>query len=75
MVGRYRKGDKGLIFAMGISFFTGTDRFADRRYYAGKIIHALHVKDGVIVDFVAQPKVEREVTEQGEKLSWVVEEG
>ncbi|MBE5320952.1 hypothetical protein IM793_17435 [Pedobacter sp. MR2016-19] len=74
MVGRYHKGDKALIFAMGISFFTGAARFADRRYYAGKIIHALHVKDGVIVDFVAEPKVEREVMEQADKLSWVVEE-
>ncbi|MGQ7856908.1 hypothetical protein ACUN24_21935 [Pedobacter sp. WC2501] len=69
------QGDKALIFAMGISFFSGTARFADRRYYACKIIHALHVKDGVIVDFVAKPKVEREVVEQGDKLSWVVEEG
>ncbi|RLJ72652.1 hypothetical protein [Pedobacter alluvionis] len=68
-------GDKALIFAMGISFFTGTARFADRRYYACKIIHALHVKDGVIVNFVAQPKVEKEVTEQVDKLSWAVEEG
>ena len=59
---------------MGISFFTGTARFAVRRYYAGKIIHALHVKDGVIVDFVGQPKVESEVVEQGDKLSWAVEE-
>ncbi|WP_157263814.1 hypothetical protein [Pedobacter sp. Leaf176] len=49
------KGDKALIFAMGISLFTGTARFGDRRYYACKIIHALHLKDGVIVDFVAQP--------------------
>lgn len=36
MVGRCRKGDKALIFAMGISFFTDTARFGDRRYYAGK---------------------------------------
>jgi hypothetical protein len=69
------QGDKALIFAMGISFFSGTARFADRRYYACKIIHALHVKDGVIVDFVAQPKVESVAMEQGDKLSWVVEEG
>ncbi|MGQ7857028.1 hypothetical protein ACUN24_22545 [Pedobacter sp. WC2501] len=68
------QGDKALIFAMGISFFTGAARFADRRYYACKIIHALHVKDGVIVDFVGQPKVEKEVVAQGDKLSWVVEE-
>ncbi|MFW0716958.1 hypothetical protein [Pedobacter sp. N23S346] len=68
------KCDKALIFAMGISFFTGTARSCDRRYYAGKIIHALHVKDGVIVDFVAQPKVKSEVVEQGDKLSWAVEE-
>ncbi|MFD2288690.1 hypothetical protein GJU39_23090 [Pedobacter petrophilus] len=59
---------------MGISFFTGTARFGDRRYYACKIIHALNVKDGVIVDFVGQLKVEQEVMEQGEKLSWTVEE-
>lgn len=58
MDGKYHKGDKALIFAMGISFFTGTARSGDRRYDAGKIIHALHVKDGVIVDFVAQPRVE-----------------
>ncbi|MDQ0966930.1 hypothetical protein QFZ20_002333 [Flavobacterium sp. W4I14] len=69
------QGDKALIFAMGISFFTGTTRFGDRRYYAGKIIHALHLKDGIIVDFVTLPKVERKVMEQGDKLSWVVEEG
>lgn len=69
------EGDKALIFAMGISFFSGTARFADRRYYACKIIHALHLKDGVIVDFVAQPKVEKVVIEEGEKLSWAVEEG
>ena len=75
MVGRYRKGDKALIFAMGISFFTGTASFADRRYYACKIIHALHVKDDLVVDFVTQPKVEKEVIEQVDKLSWVVEEG
>jgi len=68
------QGDKALIFAMGISFFTGAARFADRRYYACKIIHALHVKDGIIVDFVAQPKVEKEVVEQANKLSWAVEE-
>jgi len=69
------QGDKALIFAMGISFFTGTSRFADRRYYAAKIVHALQVKDGLVVDFVGRPKVEREVVEQGDKLSWVVEEG
>lgn len=69
------QGDKALIFAMGISFFSGTARYADRRYYAAKIIHALRLKDGVIVDFLAQPQVEKEVMEQGEKLSWVVEEG
>ncbi|MBE5320953.1 hypothetical protein IM793_17445 [Pedobacter sp. MR2016-19] len=74
-LGLNHQGDKALIFAMGISFFTAAARFADRRYYAGKIIHALHVKDGIIVDFVAQPKVESEVIEQGDKLSWVVEEG
>jgi len=68
------KGDKALIFAMGISFFTGTARFGDRRYYACKIIHALHLKDGVIVEFVAQPKVESEVVELGDRLSWAVEE-
>ncbi|QXU42958.1 hypothetical protein [Pedobacter sp. D749] len=69
------QGDKALIFAMGISFFTDAARFADRRYYACKIIHALHVKDGIIVDFVTQPKVEKEVVKQEDKLSWVVEEG
>ena len=69
------KGDKALIFAMGISFFSGTARFGDRRYYACKIIQALHLKDGIIVDFVAQPKVEGEVVEQGDRLSWAVEEG
>lgn len=69
------KGDKALIFAMGISFFSGTARFADRRYYAGKIIHTLHLKDGLVVDFVGQSKVEREVVEQGDKLNWAVEEG
>lgn len=69
------KGDKALIFVMGISFFSGTARFGDRRYYDCKIIQALHLKDGVIVDFVAQPKVESEVMEQGNKLNWVVEEG
>jgi len=74
MVGRYRKGDKALIFAMDISFFTGAARSGDRRYDAGKIIHALHLKEGIIVDFVAQPKVENEVVEQGDRLSWVVEE-
>ncbi|QXU39822.1 hypothetical protein [Pedobacter sp. D749] len=73
-LGLNHQGDKALIFAMGISFFTGAARFADRRYYACKIIHALHVKDGVIVDFVAQPKVEKEVVEQANKLSWAVEE-
>lgn len=60
---------------MGISFFSGTARSGDRRYYACKIIHALHVKDGVIVDFVAQPKVEKELVEPADKLSWTVEEG
>jgi len=74
MVGRYHKGDKALIFAMGISFFTGAARFADRRYYACKIIQALHVKDGVIVDFVSESKVEREVMEQKDKLTWEVDE-
>ncbi|WP_293743101.1 hypothetical protein [uncultured Pedobacter sp.] len=69
------QGDKALIFAMGISFFNGGARFADRRYYACKIIHALHVKDGVIVNFVARPQVEKEVVEQANKLNWVVEEG
>ncbi|NTE00041.1 hypothetical protein G6M26_43140 [Agrobacterium tumefaciens] len=69
------KGDKALIFAMGISFFSGTARSGDRRYYACKIIHALHVKDGVIVDFVVQPKVESKVVAQGDRLSWTVEEG
>ncbi|MFD2288691.1 hypothetical protein GJU39_23085 [Pedobacter petrophilus] len=34
------QGDKALIITMGISFFTGTSRFGDRRYYACKIIHA-----------------------------------
>ena len=75
ILGLDHQGDKALIFAMGISFFTDAARFADRRYYACKIIHALHVKDGITVDFVAQPKVESEVMEQGDKLSWVVEEG
>jgi len=60
---------------MGISFFSGAARSGDRRYYASKIIHTLHVKDGVIVDFLGQPQVEMEVLEQGDKLSWVVEEG
>jgi len=69
------KGDKALIFAMGISFFSGTARFGDRRYYACKIIHALHLKDGVIVNYVAQPEVESEVVGQGDRLSWAVEEG
>ncbi|WP_029280685.1 hypothetical protein [Pedobacter borealis] len=69
------QGDKALIFALGISFFIGAARSADRRYYAGKIIHALHLKDGIIVNFVGQPKVEKEVMAQGNKLSWVVEEG
>ncbi|TCD17609.1 hypothetical protein EZ456_22595 [Pedobacter psychrodurus] len=73
-LGLNHRGDKALIFAMGISFFIGAARSADRRYYAGKIIHALHVKDGLVVNFVRQPKVEREVMEQGDKLSWVVEE-
>ena len=59
---------------MGISFFTDTARFGDRRYYACKVIHALHLKDGIIVDFVAQHKVESEVVEQGDRLSWAVEE-
>ena len=75
MDGKYHKGDKALIFAMGISFFTDTARFGDRRYYPGKIIHALHLKDGIIVDFVAQPKVGSGVMEQGDRLSWAVEEG
>ena len=64
ILGLDHQGDKALIFAMGISFFTDAARFADRRYYACKIIQALHVKDGVIVNFVAQ----------GDKLSWAVEE-
>jgi len=68
------QGNKALIFAMGISFFSGSVRYADRRYYAAKIIHALQVKDGVIVNFVAQPQVEREVMQQGDKLSWAAEE-
>ena len=52
MDGKYHNGDKVLIFAMGIYFFSGAARSGDRRYYAGKIIHALHLKDGIIVDFV-----------------------
>jgi len=63
MDGKYHKGDKALIFAMGISFFSGTARSGNRRYYAGKIIHGLHVRIGIIVDFVGQPKVESEVAE------------
>jgi len=69
------QGDKALIFAMGISFFSGATRSGDRRYYAGKIIHALHLKNGIIVDFVAQLKVEKELLEPVDKLSWAVEEG
>ncbi|MGM9478221.1 hypothetical protein ACS5PU_17475 [Pedobacter sp. GSP4] len=69
------QGDKALVVAMGISFFVGADRFADRRYYACKIIHALHLRDGVVVNFVGQPKAERVVVEQGNRLSWEVEEG
>ncbi|NTE00043.1 hypothetical protein G6M26_43155 [Agrobacterium tumefaciens] len=75
MDGKYHKGDKALIFAIGISFFCGTARSGARRYYACKIIQALHVEDGVIVNFVAQPEVESVVVEPADKLSWAVEEG
>ena len=52
MDGKYHNGDKVLIFAMGISFFSGAARFGDRRYYICKIIHSLHLKEGIIVDYV-----------------------
>ncbi|WP_343524105.1 hypothetical protein [Pedobacter sp.] len=69
------QGHKALIIALGISFFRDAHRAADRRYYACKIIHALHLKDGEVVNFVAQPRAEKVVAEQGNRLSWEVEEG
>lgn len=68
-------GDKALVIVMGIRFNIGGSGYSgDKKYFVCKIIHALHLKDGVVVDFVAQPGKKAVIAEEEEGLSWVVED-
>ena len=57
--------------ALGISYLHNGHRKADRRYLACQIVHALHLRDGVEVEFV-EPVMEKltPLEEAQSGLSW-----
>lgn len=64
--------DQALLIAIGISYFSNGSPFGDKRYYACKISHAFHLKDGVVVNFIESVPEQVKVVEDEEGLSWVM---
>ncbi len=67
-----QQGEKALIIALGVSYLKDNSPSRNRRYYACQIINALHLKDGLVVEFVEEKepilKMDNSSEEQG--LNW-----
>jgi hypothetical protein len=67
-------GDKALLIALGVHYANSSTRSYDKKKYACKITHALHLTDGMIVPFI-EPIVEVKPKDEDKEdtgLSWVV---
>jgi len=68
-------GDKAFVVAMGIRFNIGGSGYSgDKKYFVCKIIHSLHLRDGLVVDFIPPESKKAIDEEEDEGLSWVTED-
>ena len=71
------KENKVILLAAGLLFTKtkGTSASGDRKYYAGKIIEAVNVKDGNVVKFkYPDAVVEETIHEKQNKIAWKLDE-
>ncbi|WP_421939105.1 hypothetical protein [Pedobacter sp.] len=69
-----RAGERALLIAVGASYWLEQDKLADRRYFACRLTHVFHLRDGLPVPFVQEQKQAIAPVEEISGLSWRLNE-